>query len=107
LPNKRLLKIGLSGLNVTDNPSPGVPMARGLKEATSFDAHLIGLSYENLEPGIYRENLFSKIYQLPYPSSGHEILLQRLAYIHEKEKLDIIIPNFDSNFMLSFCLKKF
>ncbi len=88
--------IALSGLNAIDNPGPGVAVARGLKEAKSFDARLIGFSYENLEPGIYMHDLFDKIYQIPYPSAGTEVLLARLQYINKQEKLDLIIPNFDA-----------
>ncbi|MCX7954676.1 MAG: ATP-grasp domain-containing protein [Bacteroidales bacterium] len=94
--NKRKLKIALSGLNATDNPGPGVAVARALKESEKLDCELIGFVYENLEPGIYMENMFSKCYQLPYPSSGQEVIFERILYIHNKEKLDVIIPNFDS-----------
>jgi len=97
--NKIKLKIGLSGLNANDNPGPGVPVARALKEAEKIEASLIGFAYENLEPGIYMNFLFNKVYQLPYPSSGKEIILERLLYIHNKEKLDVIIPNFDSELL--------
>jgi len=88
--------IALSGLNAIDNPGPGVAVARGLKEAKSFNARLIGLSYESLEPGVYMRDLFDKIYQIPYPSAGTEVLKARINYINEKENLDIIIPNFDA-----------
>ena len=88
--------IALSGLNAIDNPGPGVAVARGLKEAKSFNARLIGLSYESLEPGIYMRDLFDKIYQIPYPSAGTEVLKARINYINQKENLDIIIPNFDA-----------
>lgn len=88
--------IALSGLNAIDNPGPGVAVARGLKEAASFDARLIGLSYESLEPGIYMHDIFDKIYQIPYPTAGTEVLRARIEYINAKENLDIIIPNFDA-----------
>lgn len=88
--------IALSGLNAIDNPGPGVAVARGLKEAKSFDARLIGLSYESLEPGIFMHDLFDKVYQIPYPSAGTEMLKARLEYINQQENLDLIIPNFDA-----------
>jgi carbamoyl-phosphate synthase large subunit len=37
-----------------------------------------------------------KTYQIPYPTAGTAALTERLESIHEKEKLDMIIPNFDS-----------
>lgn len=90
------VKIALSGLNAIDSPGPGVAVARGLKEAKSFDASLIGLSYESLEPGIYLHELFDKSYQIPYPSVGTDTLLERIKYIHSIENIDVIIPNFDA-----------
>lgn len=94
--SKPLLKIAVTGLNNTDNPGPGIPVIRALREAQSFDVRIIGLAYENLEPGIYMPGMVDKTYQIPYPSSGLEAMLERLEYIHEKEQIDVIIPNFDA-----------
>jgi carbamoyl-phosphate synthase large subunit len=88
--------IAVTGLNNTDNPGPGVPVIRGLREAASFDVRIIGLVYENLEPGIYMENVCDRIYQIPYPSSGSDLLIDRLEYINSKEQINILIPNFDA-----------
>jgi carbamoyl-phosphate synthase large subunit len=88
--------IAVTGLNNTDNPGPGVPVIRALREADSFDVRIVGLVYENLEPGIYMENVADKIYQIPYPSVGSDALMQRIEYINSKENLDFIIPNFDA-----------
>ncbi len=93
---KRSLTIGVTGLNATDNPGPGLPVIRALREAESFDVRIIGLSYESLEPGIYLHEFVDKTYQIPYPSAGTQTLMTRLEYIHEIEKLDVIIPNFDA-----------
>ncbi|NUN10183.1 MAG: ATP-grasp domain-containing protein [Ignavibacteriaceae bacterium] len=90
------MKIGLTGLNATDNPGPGVPVARSLKESESLNADIIGLIYDTLEPGVYMKDIASKSYLIPYPSSGLENLYERLKGIHSKEKLDFIIPNLDS-----------
>ncbi len=90
------MKIALTGLNATDNPGPGVPVARSLKEAPSLNSDVIGFIYDTLEPGVYMENIASKSYLIPYPSSGLDNLFQRIEAIHSKEKLDFIIPNLDS-----------
>ena len=90
------ITIGVTGLNAIDSPGPGVSVIRALRDATSFDVRIIGLSYESLEPGIYMHQLIDKTYHIPYPSTGTEALLERIQYIHEKEKLDLIIPNFDA-----------
>ena len=93
---KRKLNIAVTGLNAIDSPGPGVAVIRCLREATDFDVRIIGLSYESLEPGIYMHDLVDKTYQIPYPTTGTEMILARMEYIHSKEKLDLIIPNFDA-----------
>lgn len=90
------LHIAVTGLNNTDNPGPGVPVIRGIRESTGLDVRIIGLAYENLEPGIYMPGITDKTYLIPYPSSGTKVFIERILEIHEKERLDLIIPNFDA-----------
>ncbi len=93
---KRLVTVAVSGLNNTDNPGPGVPFIRAIKESKLFDVRVVGLAYENLEPGVYMPGMVHKTYLIPYPSEGKEAVLQRMAYIQEKENIQVLIPNFDS-----------
>ncbi len=93
---KRKLNIAVTGLNAIDSPGPGVPVIRALREASTFSVRIIGLAYESLEPGIYMHELVDKTYHIPYPAAGTDSLLARIRYIHKKEKLDVIIPNFDA-----------
>lgn len=107
---RKRINIAVTGLNAIDSPGSGIPVIRALRESKLFDVRIIGLSYETLEPGIYMHNLVDKTYQIPFPSSGKASLLTRLKYIHATEKIDVIIPNFDSelfNFItLADTLKK-
>jgi len=93
---KPKLNIAVTALNAIDSPGPGIAVIRGLMEAKSFDAKIIGFSYDALEPGIYMHDHVAKSYQIPYPSSGAEPLMERIKFIHSIEKIDIIIPNFDA-----------
>jgi carbamoyl-phosphate synthase large subunit len=93
---KLKLTIAVTGLNNTDNPGPGIPVIRSLRESKEMECRIIGLAYENMEPGIYMENMVDKTYQIPYPSSGSDDFIERIKYIHQKEKLQVIIPNFDA-----------
>lgn len=93
---KQKITVAVTGLNNTDNPGPGVPFIRGVKESEVFDARIIGLVYENLEPGIYMEGLCDRIFQIPYPSGGSDDLIERVEYIHQQEKIDVLVPNFDA-----------
>ena len=88
------MKIAISGLNNTDNPAPGIGVAKSLS-----NYNLIGLSYDPNEPGIY-QGLFEKVYLMPYPSLGYEELKNRLIYIKEKSNIDIVIPNLDAELPL-------
>ena len=91
------LKIAISGLNNTDNPAPGIGVAKSLK-SRKYD--LIGLSYDVNEPGIY-QGLFKSVYLMPYPNLGIKELLTRLKEIIKKEdKIDIIIPTLDAELPL-------
>lgn len=94
--NKRKITVAVTGLNNIDSPGPGIPVIRGLKDSQLYDVKIIGLSYDALEPGIYMHDLVDKSYQIPLPSAGQQSLLNRIEYIHEIEKLDVIIPNFDA-----------
>ncbi len=93
---KPSITIAVTGLNAIDSPGPGVGVIRAVRECSDYQARIIGLSYENLEPGIYMHDIVDKTYQIPYPTAGSAALYERLAYIHQQEKLDVLIPNFDA-----------
>jgi carbamoyl-phosphate synthase large subunit len=94
--NKQKITVGVTGLNNIDSPGPGIPVIRALKDSQKYEVRIIGLSYETLEPGLYMHDLVDKSYQIPLPTAGVEVLMERLAYIQEKEKMDVLIPNFDA-----------
>ena len=94
--SRKKISVALTGLNNTDNPGPGVPVIRGIRESDVFDARIIGLAYENLEPAIYMHDVVDKTYQVPYPSEGSDVLVQRILEIHARDPFDVLIPNFDA-----------
>jgi carbamoyl-phosphate synthase large subunit len=95
----RELKIAVSGINDTDNPGPGIGVARSLKEA---DASIttIGLSYDIQDPGNYMDFVIDKSYILPYPNKGWAAIALHLNKIKERSGLDMIIPNLDAELPL-------
>ncbi len=93
---KQQITIAVSGINNTDNPGPGIPVIRGLKESDYLEARIIGFAYENLEPGMYMHDMVDHCYLLPYPSVGQEIYMNRILQIHQQDPIDIIIPNLDA-----------
>ncbi len=90
------MKIAVTGINNVDNPGPGVPVIRGIRESENFKGEIIGLIYDALEPGAYMNSVVDKSYIIPYPSGGLDILFERIKYINEKEKIDVIIPTLDA-----------
>jgi carbamoyl-phosphate synthase large subunit len=90
------ITIAVTGLNNTDNPGPGVPVIRGLRDSARLNVKIIGLVYENLEPGIYMKGLVDKTYMIPYPSGGAEAFMQRLLEINRNTPFDLVIPNLDA-----------
>lgn len=91
------ITVAVTGLNATDNPGAGVPVIRALRESTRLpELRIVGLVYEHLEPGIYMHQLVDKSYTIPLPTLGTDTLLARLEYIHSREGIDVLIPNFDA-----------
>ncbi len=97
------LFIGVTGINACDNPAPGIGVARSLKEQSDIDIKIAGLAYDAMEPGIYMDGIVDQSYLIPYPSAGHEALVQRLLYIKQQFGLDVVIPTLDSE--LPFYIK--
>lgn len=104
--DRQKVTVAVTGLNNIDSPGPGIPVIRGIRESKIFDVRIIGLAYEHLEPGIYMSDLVDKTYMIPYPSEGKDALFKRLLEIHAKEKLDVIIPNFDAELFSFIKLEK-
>jgi carbamoyl-phosphate synthase large subunit len=104
--SRRKITVAVTALNAIDSPGPGVSVIRGLRESDRFVPRIIGLAYESLEPGIYMRDLVDKVYQVPYPSAGIDSLITRLEYIHSRESLDVIIPNFDAEMFPYIRLEK-
>lgn len=100
------LNIAVTGLNATDNPGPGIPIIRSLKESKIFYSRIIGLSYELLEPGIFMYDSVDKCFQIPYPQFGSQALLERIKEINEKEKIDVIIPCLDAELKSFIAIEK-
>lgn len=92
---KRLV-VAISGMNATDNPGPGVGVARSLRESSFSNLRIIGLCYGSMESGAYMDDLVDASYLLPFPSEGVQPFWERLCYIQERENIDIIIPNLDA-----------
>jgi len=89
------LVVGVTALNATDNPGPGVAVIRALRDDPAFSGRIIGLAYDALEPGNFAD-LADSVYLIPYPSEGAGALRARLAYIVAQTGMNLCIPTLDS-----------
>ncbi len=87
--------VAVSGINDTDNPGPGIGVARSLKESDA-SIKTVGLSYDVQDPGNYMDFVIDKSYLLTYPSRGWEPIYSRLLYIKGTYGLDAVIPTLDA-----------
>jgi carbamoyl-phosphate synthase large subunit len=94
--SKKPVVIAVTGLNAIDSPGPGVAVIRAIRDGYDQPVRIIGLAYESLEPGIYMDGICDKTYQVSYPAAGAEVLYNSIKHIHDKEQIDVIIPNFDA-----------
>lgn len=94
--------IAITGMNAKpDNPGPGMAVARCIKESNDLNTKIgepkiVGLSYDALDPGLYRSDYCNSSYLIPYPSSGEEAVFSRIEHINSIEKIDLLIPCLDS-----------
>lgn len=88
--------VAVTGMNATDNPAPGVPVARALRDEPSFRGQVVGLGYDALDPGFYAHGLVSSGAILPYPFAGREALWNRLCWVRNTLGMDVLVPNLDS-----------
>ncbi len=91
----RRTTVCVTGLNAADSPAPGLAVLRSLKESGARHRH-IGITYGVLDAGNYMNDLVSACYLTPYPNTGPDALLSRIAEIHKKERIDVILPTLDS-----------
>lgn len=93
------LIVGVSGINTTDNPGPGIALARSLKES-GLDIKCIGLGYDANDPGHYLRWALEESFLLPYPSKGWKEFSKRLTEIRDLTGLEVLIPCLDAELPL-------
>ncbi|MEW6708832.1 MAG: ATP-grasp domain-containing protein [Candidatus Riflebacteria bacterium] len=94
-----MFTIAVSGINATDNPGPGLPVAKSLKES-DLPVKTIGLSYDVNDPGHYVKDYLDYSFILPFPTKGWEGIKKRLLEIKKLVGLDLIIPCLDAELPL-------
>lgn len=87
--------IAVTGLEGMDNPSPGVAVARSLREA-AVGGQIVGLTYNALNTGVFAEDLFDAVWIVPAPSEPAEALYGRLREIAATTPIDVLVPTLDT-----------
>jgi carbamoyl-phosphate synthase large subunit len=87
--------VAITALNATDNPGPGVAVARALRADPDFQGRILGLAYDAFDPGLFTQGLFDACYILPYATSGRQTTFDRLAYVAQQMGPFVLIPNLD------------
>lgn len=94
-----MFTIAVSGINATDNPGPGIPVAKSLKES-DLPVRIVGLSYDVNDPGHYLGEYLDYSFILPFPTKGWQGIKERLFEIKKMVGLDLIIPCLDAELPL-------
>jgi carbamoyl-phosphate synthase large subunit len=98
--------VGVTGMNATDNPAPGVPVARSLRAAPRFEGRIIGLGYDPLDPGFYADGLLDGGAILPFPSAGREAVCHKLRDLKGEFGIDVLLPTLDSELRVLTALQR-
>ena len=87
--------VAVTGLEAMDNPSPGIPVARSLRDAAAA-GRIVGLTYNALNTGAFAEDLFDAVWIVPAPSEPVEALFGRLREIVAVTPIDVLVPTLDT-----------
>lgn len=87
--------IGVTGLHATDNPSPGLAVARALRLADP-SWRVLALPCDRSATGAYADDVFDAHALVPGPAAGSEALLGALGAIVREHPLDHVIPTIDA-----------
>ncbi len=91
--------VAVTGLHSGENPQAGCGTVRCLRRWDA-DVEIVGLVYDVLESGVYASPRPDRVFQLPYVSAGREAMVGRLAAIHERLSVDVLLPTLDTEIPL-------
>ena len=90
-----MISVAVSGINATDNPGPGIPVAKALRK-TARDFNITGLGYSADDPGHYLNQYLDQSTIMPWPTKGWQGIKEKLQSIKDRFGLDILISNLDA-----------
>jgi len=93
--NSFKLTVAVTGVAATENPGPGIGVARSLRDHLGSSVRLVALAYDAAECLALGGEVFDHVFLMPYPGHGGDAFLNRLRDIHRVVPLDRFIPCLD------------
>ena len=97
--------IGVTGFYATDNPHPGLAVARALRAADP-SWRVLALAWDAWGTGAFARDLVDAVALVPYPSAGPRALLDRLRALLARRHIDAIVPTIDSELSLYIAIRR-
>jgi len=92
--DKSLPSVAISAINSFDYVMPGLGVAKAISESNKI-GNIYGFAYGPYDTGSVRTDLFNKIF-LFKDISSKKVLLNRISEINKLNRIDVFIPNLDS-----------
>ena len=100
----RKLCVGITGLDISDNPMSGLGIAKCLK--LNKNIKVLGLSYDPLSPGCYTRDIFDEIHLIDNPLQNKDKLFEDIIRLKEESGLEVVIPAIPREVPVFSVLKK-
>lgn len=89
------LWVGVTGFYATDNPQPGLAVARALRQAEP-SWRIVALVYDGYGTGAFADTLLDAHALLPPPSAGPRALARALRALTRRHPLHVAVPTVDA-----------
>ncbi len=99
------ITVAITGVAATENPGPGIGVARSLRLWAGPQIRLVALAYDAAECLALAGELFDHVFLMPYPGQGVESTLDRLKEIHAEVPMNFLIPCLDVEIPLLLAAK--
>lgn len=95
LMKKNDIHVAVSGFSGLNNPHPGLPVARALREGWKGPIEIHALGYDSLMTGAWLPGSVDRLHVMPSLNDGDEAMFERVLEIHADVRLDAVIPCLD------------
>lgn len=94
------IHVAVTGLNSSQNPSPGIGIIYSLREAPGARIYVTALAYDRFSDGLQAMNFADQILELPFPEQQPDEFLRRIAALHAADPLGCLMPTIDAEIPL-------